>query len=218
MVDVNVAGAAALLGYAARIKVGRFCLISSGTVYEPYRHELGEDAPLEPTSYLGATKLAAEILARPYGTIFPLSILRLFFPYGPGQQNRLVPELIDRLRNGRPIQLAPDGEGLRLVPTFVDDIVGVIACALSEGWSGTLNVATPAAVSIRQLAEAIGKVMDVRPVFERVEQQSPNVVPRLDRLRERMDVSRFTTLEAGLRQTIAGIPARMAQGLPSGGG
>jgi len=206
MVEVNVCGTAALLDYAASIKVGRFCLISSGTVYEPYLGELHEDAALHPTSLLGATKLAAEILAAPYAELFPLAALRLFFPYGPGQNDRLIPQLIQRVRAGRPIQLSRDGEGLRLVPTFVDDIADVIICALAEAWNGTFNVATPAVVSISKLSALIGEVVGTRPRFEVIARDFPSVVPRLDRLRERFDCSRFTTLEEGIRQTIAGQP------------
>jgi UDP-glucose 4-epimerase len=204
MFKVNVFGTAALLDYAVRAKVRRFCLISSGTVYEPFRGELKEDAPLEPTSYLGATKLAAEHLARPYGRLFQLSILRLFFPYGPGQRNRLLPELINRVRNGTPIQLASDGEGLRLVPTFIDDIAEVIATALAENWSGTINVSTPAVVTLRQLAEGIARTIGANAVFEATEQESKFVVPCLDQLRARFDLNRFTPLDLGLQRTLPG--------------
>jgi nucleoside-diphosphate-sugar epimerase len=210
--SVNVAGTVALLDYAAGIGVGRFCLISSGTVYEPYGGELKEDAALDPPGILGASKLAAETVARPYGALFPLAILRLFFPYGPGQQDRLVPDLIGRLRGGRPIQIAPDGEGLRLVPTFVDDIAEVIVSALTESWRGTLNVSAPTAVSIRRLAETIAGMLGARPHFEMVEQHSPNVVPHLDRLGARFDLGRFTSLEYGLRQTIAALPPERIAG------
>jgi UDP-glucose 4-epimerase len=204
MFKVNVFGTAKLLDYASHAKVSRFCLISSGTVYEPFRRELKEDAPLEPASYLGATKLAAEHLARPYGALFQLSILRLFFPYGPGQRNRLVPELINRVRNGAPIQLASDGEGLRLVPTFIDDIAEVIATALAEDWSGTVNVSTPIVVTLRQLAESIARTIGANAIFERTEEESKIVVPCLDQLRARFDLNRFTPLDLGLQRTLPG--------------
>ena len=212
MFQVNVAGTAALLHYAADAKVRRFCLISSGTVYEPFRCEIKEDAQLEPTSYLGATKLAAEILARPYAALFNLSILRLFFPYGPGQKNRLIPELVRRVRNGVPIQLASDGEGLRLVPTFVDDIAEVIATALSEGWTSTINVSSPVVVSIRQLSEAIGKMIGKSPVFDNTDTEAKMVVPRLDRLRRHFDLNGFTPLDQGLRQTVPNLDDNRATG------
>ena len=201
MFRVNVAGTAELLEFAADTSVAALCLVSSGTVYEPYAGEISEDAFLKPTSYLGASKLAAEILSRPYDSLFRLSVLRLFFPYGPGQQTRLIPDLADRVRNGVPIQLASDGEGVRLVPTFVDDVVEVIATSLEEGWRGTYNVANATVVSLRQLAGAIAKSLGKDPVFEITTRPAPAIVPRLDRLRERIDLARFTPLDIGIERT-----------------
>ena len=100
----------------------QFVLASSGSVYEPFGGHLREEAALAPGSFLGATKLASEFLARPYGAAFTLSVLRLFFPYGPNQRDRLIPDLIGRVRSGRPIQLAEDGEGLCFTPTFVEAV------------------------------------------------------------------------------------------------
>lgn len=94
MFNVNVRMTAELLRWAAKLGVKHFVLASSGAVYEPFSGRLQEDSPLAPTSFLGATKYAAEILAGPYATKFNLSVLRLFFPYGPGQRDRLIPDLI----------------------------------------------------------------------------------------------------------------------------
>jgi nucleoside-diphosphate-sugar epimerase len=202
MFRVNVAGTAALLEYAHRARASVFCLISSGTVYEPYSCEIDEGAAVAPTRYLGASKLAAEVLARPYADLFAVSILRLFFPYGPRQRERLVPDLIERIRDGLPIQLASDREGLRLVPTFVDDIVDVIIAALTQNWHGTFNVAGPAVVSLRELAETIGRAIGRQPTFEITDQEASIIVPRLDRLGARLDLNRFTPLEEGIRRTV----------------
>jgi nucleoside-diphosphate-sugar epimerase len=202
MVDVNVAGAAHVLQYATEVGVRTFCLVSSGTVYEPYCNALVEDAAVSPSSFLGATKLAAEVLARPYSTLFGVAVLRLFFPYGPGQEDRLIPNLLGRLRSGQAIELSSDGEGLRLVPTFVDDISVVVACALAEEWHGTINVATPRATTIRELAETIGYTIGVKPTFKRNDCTPVNIVPCLGQLRARFNVDRFTPLSEGIRQTV----------------
>jgi UDP-glucose 4-epimerase len=201
MFRVNVAGTAALLEYARHVEVSRFCLISSGTVYEPYKCDISEDQALQPTSYLAVSKLAAEILARPYGNTFKLSILRLFFPYGPGQRARLVPDLIERIQNRIPVQLSAD-DGLRLVPTFVEDIVEIIELALCDRWEGIFNIANPGDVSLRTLAETIGRAIGEEPVFEITDQETLVIVPRLERLRTRFDFTRFTALEEGIRRTI----------------
>lgn len=203
MFGVNVAGSWSLLDYAVETGVSRFCLLSSGTVYEPYRGKLEEDAPVAPTSFLGATKLAAEELARPYRRYLELSVLRLFFPFGPGQTRRLIPDIIGRVRSGRAVELSSDGEGLRIVPTYVDDIVDIIAAAITEGWTGTMNVASPRVVSLRELAEMIGQILGKRPVFEVTSRETLRVVPVLDRLGKRFDLAHFKPLETALALVIA---------------
>lgn len=203
MFRVNVGGSWSVLDYAAETGVGRFCLLSSGTVYEPYRGPLVEDSTVEPTSFLGATKLAAEVVARPYQKLFALAVLRLFAPYGPGQKSRLVPDIIERVRTGRAVQLAADAAGLWLTPTYVDDIAYIVATAITEAWTGTINVASPKVVSLRQLAETIGALYGRRPVFEVTEHEPVRIVPVLERLGARYDISRFRPLERALHGMIA---------------
>ena len=203
MFRVNVNATAALLEYSRQARASVFCLVSSGTVYEPYDGRISEDAPVAPTQYLGASKLAAETLARPYADLFDVSILRLFFPYGPGQTERLVPDVIERVRNGTPVHLASDGEGLRLVPTFVDDIAAVMETALAAHWRGVFNIASPAVVNLRELAEVIGSALGKQPCFDVNDRKAGAIVPDLERLRRRFDFSRFTTLEEGIRRTLA---------------
>ena len=119
MFGVNVGMTMRLLEWAARSGVKRFCLASSGAVYQPFLGPLNEEAAVAPAGFLGASKLASEIIAKPFSSLFALSILRLFFPYGPGQCDRLIPDMICRVRNGMPVQVTANGEGIRLVPTFV---------------------------------------------------------------------------------------------------
>lgn len=202
MFAINVAMTMFLLEWAAKSKVKQFCLVSSGSVYESFAGSPKEDAALAPSGFLGASKLASEVIAKPFSGIFALNILRLFFPYGPGQRNRLVPELIRRVRVGAAIHLAENGEGGHLTPTFIDDIVEVILASVKHGWTETLNVATPEVLTIRRIADMIGRELGVEPKFENVDTSPLNIIPDLGRLTRRFQLDRFTPFEDGLRKTI----------------
>jgi nucleoside-diphosphate-sugar epimerase len=210
MFAVNVAMTMFLLEWAAQARVKQFCLVSSGAVYEPFASPLKEDAALAPIGFLGASKLASEIIAKPFSSIFTLNTLRLFFPYGPGQRDRLIPELVRRVRSGVAIQVSANGEGICLVPTFVEDIVEVILTSVTSSWTGTLNVSTPEVQSIREIANRIGQQLDVEPMFEITDKPQTNIIPDLGRLASRFELGRFTRFEEGLRKTIGedfGYPA-----------
>lgn len=209
MFRVNVAGTHELLHAAASAGVRRFCLVSSGTVYEPFLKPLVETVVLQPTSNLGATKFAAETLSRPYAALFPVSVLRVFAPYGPDQTERLVPDLIRRVRQGVPVSLPVNGGGMEFAPTYVDDLCEVLLTALRDSWSGIFNVAAPQAFSIEQAATMIGKQLGKAPVFARNlalpdGAVPPRVLPDLTKLAERFDLSQFRSFEDGLVLTLSG--------------
>lgn len=207
MFRVNVAGTQMLLEAAVEAGIGRFCLVSTGSVYEPFNGDLREDAALAPRSYLGASKYAAEVLARPFASHFALNVLRLFAPYGPGQTERLLPDLIRRVRDGVPVTLPEQGGGMRFAPTYGEDICAVIETALAESWTEVLNVASPESLSIADVAEAIAAELGRKPVIERKAIGAPSVVPDLSRLAARYDLARFRPFREGLALTIAGAAA-----------
>jgi nucleoside-diphosphate-sugar epimerase len=201
---VNTAATAALLEYAAVAGASRFVLASTGTVYEPYGGRLAEDEPLAPVSYYSATKLAAEALLQGWRSRIGSCALRLFFPYGPGQTGRLVPQLVERMRSGGAVTLDGGGDGLVLVPTFVDDVAAVFEAALDGEWNGVFNVAAPHPVSLRQLAEEIGWIIGVEPRFTPSgAATAPRIVPELARLAEHYDLSQFRPLAVGLAEAVA---------------
>lgn len=201
---VNVASTVALLRYATRAGARQFILASTASVYTATSEPQAEDAPLAPEGFYAASKLAAEVLARPFSTRMKVCSLRLFFPYGPGQKERLMSELIGRVAGGRPVTLKGSSGGLVFNPTYISDVVGIIQRSLEEVWSGTLNVASPETMSIRDVAQCIGTLLGKPPLFETIEGTEPlPIVPDLAALGKRYALDSFTPFDIGLRATLA---------------
>lgn len=177
---VNVATTAVLLDYGHRVGASHFILASTGGLYRPTEQLIVETMQVDPPegilAYYFRTKLAAELLARSYATVMSVAVLRPFFIYGPGQtSDRLIGRLIESVRSGRQIQLA-GWDGLRLNPVHVDDAAELVTVLLGRAGSRTLNVAGPDRVSIRQIAESAGKLLNRVPRFEIAPGASENIL------------------------------------------
>jgi len=163
---VNAVGTGRLLEYAERAGARRFVFTSTGTVYAPSRMPLAEDASLaaSPEFYV-LTKRVAEDLVTAAAERLSTLVARLFAPYGPGQRNRLIPRVVETVRDGRSVTLR-DGGSPRLNPIWIDDLTDILARATEGAGEGIINVAGPRAVGIREIAEIAGTTLGVTPRFE----------------------------------------------------
>src|SRR5439155_6062500 len=139
--NVNVATVALLLDFAQKTKVAKFVVGSTGNVYRPSKSRPHhEDDGTMPSGYFALSKWIAERLALAYcPQYFDVFIPRYFAPYGPGQVDRVISSLINRVRDGQPIQLPTTGDGLSTTPLYVDDAVRILLAAVYEDWTGTMN-------------------------------------------------------------------------------
>jgi nucleoside-diphosphate-sugar epimerase len=177
MLRVNTTSTMALAEWARTHGVGRLVFASTGNVYRPSIARLKEDDPCQPGSMYAATKLAAEEILRQYGAFLEVVIVRLFSVYGPGQQGMLVPDMIDRVRQGVEIGLADD-TGPRLTPLFIDDCVRILeslACGPVAPQVRVFNLAGDEVLSLRQMVEEIGRQLGRAPVFRAVAGPAPAV-------------------------------------------
>lgn len=103
LLQINVAGTDNLL--AALVASGlrpRFLLAGSGYEYGASEQPIPESAPLEPATPYGVSKAAATLCAGLYAHALPITVLRFFNVYGPGEPaQRLVPYLIQCALQGK---------------------------------------------------------------------------------------------------------------------
>lgn len=169
----NVGLVDALLRVTADWDLSRFIHVGTFSEYAPIgpnekRTPVSEDHPLRPDSLYGAGKASAGIwghaLASRLGTSFVA--LRMFHVYGPGEaDHRLLPFIIDRLKNNNPVDLSPGDQVRDLL--YIDDAVGaIIAAATAERLrEPTYNISSRMGVSIREMGETAARIMGKPPTL-----------------------------------------------------
>ena len=197
---VNTSSTQQLLEYARGARARQFVLASTGDVYGRRTGLCKETDTTAPVSYYGLTKAVAEMLVQTYSDYLRPCILRLFQPYGPGQSDRLIPKLADRIRHGRVVQLNKDDRP-RMTPVYVDDVTRAVESAIDSSYSGTVNIAGDRVVSVRELAEEIGRALGYEPFFEESGRESADLMGDNNLMRQLLGDWSIVALDDGLSRT-----------------
>jgi UDP-glucose 4-epimerase len=199
--EENVLYAKKLLNLVCKKKIQRFIYISTGGVYGFHNEPISEEILTAPQDEYSASKLKIEKLVE---DIFPskqLAILRLFFPYGPGQKKTLVPRLIESVRNGVQIQLnTPEGRPF-INPIYIDDLVNIIKFFIYEKINGTFNIGGKEIVSIKDLALIIGEKLKAVVNFSNNNNKTSNLVGEIKKINSVFN-GQYVSLSDGISRTI----------------
>jgi UDP-glucose 4-epimerase len=171
---VNVVSAVTAAEWGRRHGARHYVYASSGTIYRPSFEAHRESDPLCRDGGYALSKLHGEEALQQFQGDLNVTCARFFGVYGPGQQGKLIPNLVAAIRSGRPVQIQPhphradDSGGVRLSLTHVDDAIGGLMRLLDSRRPGPINIASTDVLSIREIAEAIGAAVEAAPVFEQV--------------------------------------------------
>ncbi len=151
-----------LLDWAKGASVQTFTCLSSGEVYGSGEN-VTERASLQPSGYYAGTKHQAEMLLEFFRRAFRISIVRLFFPFGQGVDQGLIPDMARAIKAGEPFE----SRYSRVSPTFGDDVVDPLIAIRDQKEPGIYNICG-SAVDVSAIAEKIGGVLgkpakNVRP-------------------------------------------------------
>ena len=167
--SVNAHGTEVILEAARREDVGRLIYGSTIWVYGNAEvEEATEETPLAlPAHLYTATKLAGEMYALSYNAMYGAghTILRFGIPYGPrARPAAVVPSFVLRAQRGEALAIAGDGRQARQF-LYVEDLAAGIAAALSEKAAGrTFNLVGDERTSVREIADAVCRVVAPVPV------------------------------------------------------
>lgn len=202
---VNVTATMALLEYAMKADASRFFLATTGNSIAPDPGlEVGE-TPTPPNDFYTASKLAGEMLVRPFRSCFPVHVGRMFFPYGAGQQGRVIWRLIEQIKLGKPVKLEQglDGNGSVLSLTNVDDMAGAIQSSIENSWNGVFDLAAPERLSIRDIALEIGRQTRKTVTFETGTEPAKKMVADLSMLKKYYKMDQFRLFSKGLADMLS---------------
>ena len=208
--DVNATGTLRLLEWMRRTDGGRLVLVSSGHVYgKPRVPRIDEQHATEPVAPYGATKLAAEALARAYGASYGIEcvIVRPFNMYGPNQSRGfLVPDILHQLREGDKLVLG-NPEPVRDF-TYIDDATWfLVKCATSKAAAGeALNLGSGRGHSVREVVDTAIRVSGtgIEPFYDPAKFRPvdvPELVVDNAKARRILEWAPRVDLEEGLRRT-----------------
>jgi UDP-glucuronate 4-epimerase len=208
---LNVAVTQRLLEAARRNPPGRIVFASSSSVYgNAPRQPTAEDAPTNPYSPYGITKLAAELLCRAYSANFgmPAVALRYFTVYGPRQRpDMALHRLIADALRGTAFPQYGDGRQARDM-TFVGDVVeATVRAATAQLPNGAvLNVAGGTTVALDELIERVGDATGRAVAVERLPAHPGDVVrteASTERAAELLGWRPVTGIEEGVAAQVA---------------
>ncbi|MFF5703596.1 NAD-dependent epimerase/dehydratase family protein [Streptomyces sp. NPDC012794] len=161
---LNALGTCNVGNACLELGVRRLVYLSSAIVYgTPLQSPIREDHPTQPFLPYGASKLSGELTLRSLHATagLPVVIGRSFVVYGPGEDPRRAGgEVSQFLRwhlNEQPIPVVGDIDLKRRDFIHVEDLCRAMMTLAGRGADGEIyNLATGTAVSMRELAEAVG--------------------------------------------------------------
>ncbi len=212
---VGTLGTHNMLGLA-RAKNALFLLASTSEVYgDPLVHPQpetywGNVNPIGPRAVYDEAKRAAEAFTMAYHRAHGMRtrIIRIFNTYGPRMRlndGRAVPNFLLQALNNQPITIYGDGSQTRSL-CYVDDLIEGVVRLLAINYSEPINLGTDQEITMRRLAETIrtlcGSSSEIvtRPLPEDDPKQRR---PDLTRAKKVLDWTARTSLEDGLKRTIA---------------
>src|SRR5215467_7619006 len=121
-----------------------------------------------PNHLYTATKLAGEMYALAYNAMYGAghTILRFGIPYGPrARPAAVVPSFVLRAQSGEPLAIAGDGRQARQFVYIEDLAAGIVAALSPQGAGRTFNLVGTERTSVREIADAVCRVVAPVPIL-----------------------------------------------------
>jgi nucleoside-diphosphate-sugar epimerase len=199
--QINVDGTRNVLEACRKNKVSWMLFPSSSHVYgEVEELPLRETSPLRTSSKYAETKISAERLCEEYRKYFPITVMRIFNIYGPGQKDRVIPDFIEKARNGA-ITIWGDGKQT-LDFVYIKDVISAFLLAMGKRDSDTYNLASGTEIELNELAKTVAEVVerDVRVQHDLSKSRGPlRIVSDISKIKRNLEWEPKFSLKQGIK-------------------
>lgn len=208
MTSVILDGTKHVTEFAMAAGCRKVLFTSSGAVYGPRTAPASEEDDCRPVTAYGKGKLEAEKIL--IESELEAKIARCFAFVGPHLNRNIhyaIGNFIQNCLGGKPIVINGDGTPLRSY-LYADDLVEWLFAILQRGESGRpYNVGSDHAVSIRELAEAVRKVMGSNSDIivngaPKVGEEPSVYVPSIERARSELGLEVKVSLEDAIKFSV----------------
>jgi len=203
-IEVNIKGTHNLLKDFENV-AEKLIFASTLEVYgKPVFLPITEFHPVNPLTYYGASKLAAE----KYVTIFSFQhnmksvILRFSTVYGPEEVfDRAIPNFIRCVMEGKSPVIYGDGLDVRDY-IYIDDAVDAIVAAIHRDCEGVYNIASGEGYTIHEIFEKIKDISgkDLKPIFKRSNREPTKFIFDIISARKELGFSPKVSIDHGLTE------------------
>lgn len=204
---VNLLGTVNVLEFC-RLNSASITLMSSYVYGRPRSLPVSEDESLEAFNPYSHTKILAEEACCYYQTQFqvPVTIIRPFNIYGPGQDRRfLIPKILTQAFRPEPGPIVVADLRPRRDFIFVSDLVELLIRTAFRTEGGIFNAGSGSSLAVNEVIEMVNELLPVPKQilvdgFQRPDEVF-DVVADISRARREFDWNPRTTFRDGLRET-----------------
>jgi len=203
--QANVKGTFRLLEWARKKGAKSLIYASTGDIYGYCSKPSGEKTLPHPRNFYAFTKYLGELLVKEYNEFFPVIILRLFFPYGGAQRNRLIPRLVEKVIQKEPV-IVYKGDFPHLNPIHIRDVTEVICRCMKIRRNLVMNVAGDEITTPRLIAQSIGRILHLTPLYKIVEKHTVgDMVGDNTIMKKTLGYELQVKLEEGIKDVVKGV-------------